>query len=126
MWEKIKDWCYWHEGVVTLIGAMICAFIIVGLMLQYESQFYHEEEVMIMEVTDMETWTTTQLISTGKTLVPRKNRHYKLVCGEREISVDSAVYESTSVGDRIVIKQDTKYRKSDNTIIKITYEYAGE
>lgn len=125
MWEKIKDWCYWHEGLVTFIFATIVALLIVGGLLQYEKQFYHEEEIMVMEVTDMETWTTTQLISTGKTLVPRKSHHYKLVCGEQEISVDSTVYDSTSVGDRIVIKKDTKYRKSDNAVIKITYEYAG-
>lgn len=126
MWEKIKDWCYWNEGIVTCIIAFLVAIVITGLLFWNESRYYHEEEVMIMEVTDMETWTTTQLISTGKTLVPRKNRHYKLVCGEREISVDSAVYEATNVGDRIIIKQDTKYRKSDNAVVKITYEYAGE
>lgn len=126
MWEKIKDWCFWHEGLVTFIGAAICAFIVVGLMLQYESQFYTTEETMIVEVTDMRDWTSTQMIPAGKVLVPRKRHHYELTCGDCAISVDSAVYTSTSIGDRIIINCKYKYRKDNNALVDESYEYAGE
>lgn len=126
MWEKIKDWCYWHEGVVTFIIAFLIAIAMTGLLFWHESHFYHEEETMIVEVTDMTKWKTTGVVPAGKTLVPRTQHHYKLVCGNIEFKVDEATYESTSVGDRIIIFCKYKYRKKDNALINVTYEYAGD
>ena len=126
MWKKIKDWCYWHEGVVTLIFAFICALLVTGALLKYESQFYIQEETMIVEVTDKDEWTTRQNVLVGKVIVPRTTHHYKLTCSDIEFTVDSAIYTSTSIGDRIVIFCKYTLRKEDNALVEVYYEYAGE
>lgn len=126
MWEKIKDWCYWHEGFVTFIFACICSLLIVGGLLKYESQFYLQEETMIVEVTEMNEWTTKQNVLVGKVIVPRTQYHYQLICGDIDFKVDSTVYASISVGDRIIINCKYKYRKDNNALVDASYEYAGE
>ena len=80
---------------------------------------------MIIEVTDKRHWTTTTIIHAGKAMIPQTHHHYSISSDEYEMSVDSHVYKTTKIGDRIVVDCIYKYLKKDDSLVEITYEYNG-
>lgn len=124
-WERFCDWCSWHEGIVLTVIIIVLSMGIAAGFVKYQSRFYYTNEPMIIEVTDKRHWTTTTIVPVGKVMVPQTRHHYSISSDEYEMSVDSHVYDSTEIGDRIVVDCIYKYLKEDGSLVKITYEYAG-
>ena len=124
-WESFCDWCSWHEGIVFTVVIIVLSIGITAGFIKYQSRFYYTNEPMIIEVTDKQHWTTTTMIHSGKVMIPKTNHHYSISSDEYEISVDSHVYNSTEIGDRVVVDCICKYLKEDDSLVKIMYEYAG-
>ena len=125
-WERFCDWCSWHEGIVFTVIIIVLSIGITAGFIKYQSRFYYTNEPMIIEVTDKRHWTTTTMVHSGKVIVPQIHHHYSISSDEYEMSVDSHVYKSTKIGDRIVVDCIYKYLKEDDSLVKIMYEYAGD
>ena len=109
-----------------MVIIIILSIGITAGFIKYQSRFYYTNEPMIIEVTDKRHWTTTTMVHSGKVIVPQIHHHYSISSDEYEISVDSHVYDSTEIGDRIVVDCICKYLKEDDSLVKIMYEYAGD
>lgn len=125
-WESFCDWCSWHEGIVFTVIIIILSISITAGFIKYQSRFYYTNEPMIIEVTDKRHWTTTTMVHSGKVMIPQTHHHYSISSDEYEISVDSHVYDSTEIGDRVVVNCICKYLKEDDSLVKIMYEYADD
>ena len=125
-WERFCDWCSWHEGIVFTVIIIILSIGVIAGLIKYQSRFYYTNEPMIIEVTDKRHWTTTTMVHSGKVIIPQIHNHYSISSDKYEISVDSHVYDSTEIGDRIVVDCICKYLKEDDSLVKIMYEYAGD
>lgn len=125
-WERFCDWCSWHEGIVFTVIIIILSIGVIAGLIKYQSRFYYTNEPMIIEVTDKRYWTTTTMVHSGKVIIPQTHHHYSISSDEYEISVDSNVYNSIEIGDRVVVNCICKYLKEDDSLVKIMYEYAGD
>lgn len=125
-WENFCDWYRWHEGIVVMVIIIILSIGITAGFIKYQSRFYYTNEPMIIEVTDKRHWTTTTMVHAGKAMVPQTHHHYSISSDEYEMSVDSHVYKSTKIGDRIVVDCIYKYLKEDDSLVKIEYKYLEE
>lgn len=125
-WERFCDWCSWHEGIVFTVIIIVLSIGVIAGLIKYQSRFYYTNEPMIIEVTDKRHWTTTTMVYTGEVMIPRIHHHYSISSDEYEISVDSHVYDSTEIGDRVVVDCICKYLKKDDSLVKIEYKYLEE
>ena len=125
-WKEFCDWCSWNKDIVlTIVAIIVLSICITTVFIQYQSRFYYTSKPMIIEVTDKRHWTTTTIVHAGKAMIPQTHHHYSISSDEYEMSVDSHVYESTKIGDRIVVDCTYKYLKEDDSLVEITYEYNG-
>ena len=125
MRNSLRDFCDDHPMLSFLIPLIIASCLITWGLLAYYDQFYVTSEPMIISVTDKDHWTTTTTVIINKMPHVQIHHHYKICAEDMEISVDSTVYNSTNIGDRIIINRICRYKKSDNSLVKVYYEYAG-
>lgn len=109
-----------------MVIIIILSIGITAGFIKYQSRFYYTNEPMIIKVTDKRHWTTTTMVHAGKAMVPQTHHHYSISSDEYEMSVDSHVYKSTKIGDRIVVDCIYKYLKEDDSLVKIEYKYLEE
>lgn len=114
------------ENLIVIFILVILSGFIIAVLVYKLTAFTYESYPMIIEVAEKKTWTTTTYIRSEKIMVPQYHYYYKLIgSDEYEIDVDSSVYHSTEIGDRIIIIKTNEIEKSTGNIVKITYKYGG-
>ena len=121
-----EDLCYYHPWLTVILIFLVISLPVGGGIYAYYNQFYQETEPIIMEVTNTRHYTTTSTTIINKVPHVTVTPHYKIYAEDCEFSVSSSVYNSISIGDRIVVNKIYRYKKKDNSLVKIYYEYAGE
>ena len=120
---------YKNHQIAIEFSAILILCTIVGLVIglclfTYASNFYSEDEIVLIEVLDKrcdehESWNPA-------TKTAYANYNYYLVWEEGNLEVSESVYYSTNIGDRIVITKTTIKEKETGQINRIYYSYGND
>lgn len=120
---------YKNHQIAIEFSAILILCTIVGLvaglcLFTYTSNFYSEEEIVLIKVLDKRYDENMSWNPATKTAYV--NYNYYLVWEEGNLEVSESVYYSTNIGDRIVITKTTIKEKETGKVNRVYYSYGND